>query len=70
MNSSQAFTLRIWIEESEEEASQATWRGRITHVPTHQGRYLKDLDEIAAFIAPYLQAMGVKLKSSERVETA
>jgi hypothetical protein len=49
-----SFIIRLWLEEAGEEADQAVWRGHITHVPSGTRRYLKDLDEIAVFIAPYL----------------
>jgi hypothetical protein len=55
------FTIRIWLEETAEEAGRAGWRGHITHVPSGRRRYLKDLDDITAFIAPYLGRMGVAL---------
>ena len=55
------FIVKIWLEETVEEAGRAVWRGHITHVPTGERRYLKDLDEIAVFIAPYLEGMGVDL---------
>ena len=56
-----SFIVKVWLEETAEEAGQATWRGHITHVPSGERRYLQDLDKIAAFIAPYLEEMGVKL---------
>jgi hypothetical protein len=56
----QSFIVKIWLEETAEEAGRATWRGHITHVPSGERRYLQRLDEIARFIAPYLQAMGVR----------
>ena len=49
-----SFIVRLWLEETEEETERAVWRGHITHVPSGTRRYLKDLSEIAAFIAPYL----------------
>jgi hypothetical protein len=55
-----SFIVKIWVEESAEETSQGVWHGHITHVSSHQRRYLKDLSEIQDFIAPYLEAMGVK----------
>jgi hypothetical protein len=55
------FIVRIWLEETAEEAGQAVWRGHITHVPSGERRYLKELDDIVAFVAPYLEEMGVKL---------
>jgi hypothetical protein len=56
-----SFIVKVWLEETAEEIGQATWRGHITHVPSGERRYLQDLDKIAAFIAPYLERMGVRL---------
>lgn len=55
-----SFIIKIWLEETAEEASRATWRGNITHVPSGERRYVEDLDEIIVFIMPYLDRMGVK----------
>ena len=49
-----AFVIRIWMEEGGGVEAD-TWRGHITHVLSGQRRYLKDLDSIKAFIAPYLE---------------
>ena len=57
----QSFIIKIWLEETAEEAGRATWRGHITHVPSGQRQYIQDLDRISAFVAPYLEAMGVEL---------
>ena len=51
------FIVRIWLEESAEEVRRATWRGHITHAPTGKRCYLDSLDDIATFIAPYLEGM-------------
>ena len=56
-----SFIVKIWLEETTEEAGQASWRGHITHVPNGDRRHLKDVSEITAFIEPYLRGMGVKL---------
>lgn len=58
---SQSFIVKVWVEERAGKAGRGVWHGYITHVWSHERRYLKDLDEIADFIAPYLEAMGVKL---------
>ena len=63
-----SFIIKIWLEETAEEAGWARWRGHITHVPDGKRRYLKELDEITAFVAPYLQEMGVKLGKRWRVK--
>jgi hypothetical protein len=62
-----SFIVKVWLEETVEEARQAKWRGHITHVPDGKRRYLQDLHEITAFIAPYLQGMGVKFDMRWRV---
>jgi hypothetical protein len=58
------FIVRIWLEETAAEAGRATWRGYVTHVPSGERRYIHTLDEIAAFIAPYVESMGVRLPES------
>jgi hypothetical protein len=55
------FVIRIWLEDSAEGGHGATWRGHITHVPSGERRYFDSLDDIASFVAPYLERMGVKL---------
>jgi hypothetical protein len=57
----QSFIVKIWLEETAQEAGQATWRGHITHVPSGKRRYLQDLDSIADFITPYLEEMNVEI---------
>lgn len=56
----QSFIIKVWIEDRARPANGGVWRGRITHVPSYERRYLKDLSEIEDFIAPYLEAMGAK----------
>jgi hypothetical protein len=63
-----SFIVRIWIEETAEEVSRAVWRGHITHIPSGERRYVEDLDAIVVFIAPYLEAIGVKFDLSWRVK--
>ena len=55
-----SFITKIWLEESAEEAGRAIWRGTITHVPSGERRYLHALDDVTAFIVPYLAGMGVR----------
>ena len=57
----ESFILKVWIEETADDGRRASWRGHITHVPSRQRRYLRDLDAIAAFVAPYLERKGVRL---------
>lgn len=51
--------IKIWIEETAEEAGRTIWRGHISHVPSGEQHYVKDLSDITGFIVPYLLALGV-----------
>lgn len=55
-----SFIVKIWPEETFEETEEARWRGHITHVPSGERRYLKDLSDIGIFILPYLDSMKVR----------
>lgn len=61
------FIVRIWYERREIADAKPEWRGVIEHVPSGERRYLKDLEAISAFIAPYLNQMGVKPGIGERL---
>ncbi len=63
----QSFIVKVWVEDSAGNGGRGVWHGHITHVPSHERRYLKDLDEIENFIAPHLENMGVKLGVRWRV---
>jgi len=64
----QSFIVRVWLEETAEEAGEAAWRGCVTCVPNGTQQYIQDLDEIPRFIAPYLVAMGVRLGERPRIQ--
>ncbi len=66
-SNSQSFIVKVWVEDSAEETGKAVWHGHITHVTGGQRRYLKNLREIEDFIAPHLEAMGVRLGTRWRV---
>jgi hypothetical protein len=55
-----SFIVKIWLEETFEETGKARWRGHITHVPSGERRYLKDLTDIGIFILPYLDSMKIR----------
>ncbi len=57
---SHSFIVRIWIEETAEEAGRVTWRGHITHVPSRKRQYLHKLEQLIQFITPYLDDLGVE----------
>lgn len=53
------FVLRIWREPREIVDAPPQWRGFIEDATRGRRRYLTRLDDIPAFIAPYLREMGV-----------
>jgi hypothetical protein len=61
----QSFVVKIWLEESD--TGSPGWRGRVTHIPSYEQRYVTHLDEITDFIAPYLEAAGVKTGLRRRI---
>ena len=54
-----SFVIKIWLEETAEEAGTVLWRGQITHIPSSRQGYFMHLSDIPLFILPYLQSMGV-----------
>jgi hypothetical protein len=56
-----SFIIRIWVEERSEATGRGIWRGSITQVSSGQRRYLSNLEEIADFIIPCLQDMGMNI---------
>ena len=57
----QSFIVKVWIEDSAETGGHGVWHGHITHVSGGKRQYIDDLGKIEDFIAPHLEAMGVKL---------
>jgi hypothetical protein len=64
----QSFIIRLWVDAPTDENGRVTWRGQITHVPSVQRRYLKDLEDIVDFIAPFLERLGVKFSLWRRIK--
>ena len=67
-SSTHSFIVKIWLEETAEEAGRARWRGYVTHVPSGKRRYLKDVRDVAAFVSPYLEELGVEVGRWLRVK--
>ena len=55
-----SFIVKVLVEEDATKNSETIWHGHITHVPSGERRYLKNLGEITAFIESYLKRMGVR----------
>jgi len=64
----QSFIIRLWVDAPADETGQVTWRGQITHVPSEQRRYLRDLEDVVDFIAPFLERLGVKFSLWSRIK--
>ena len=62
-----SFIVKIWLEETANDAGRVKWRGHITHVPDGERRYLQSTDEISAFIDLYLEGMDEKLHLLRRL---
>ncbi len=58
----QSFVIKIWLEETVDEAGKALWRGHITHIPSRQRVYLDELSEVIRFIIPYLEQMCIEVE--------
>lgn len=61
-----AYIVRVWLERREAEAAPPAWRGSIEDVASGRMKYLTDLDEIARFIRPFLETMGVTFVKSAK----
>ena len=62
-----SFIVKIWVEQAHSKTESATWQGHMTHVPSGERHYLKNLDDIPVLIAQYLGKLGVKSKLGQRV---
>ena len=60
---SESFIVRIWLEHREIAGALPVWRGMIEHVTSGKRMYVSDLDHIVVFMADYVRAWGVELKS-------
>ena len=49
-----SFIVKLWLEEGVSRKGMDGWHGQITHVPSGERRYLKDLRDIVTFIKPYI----------------
>lgn len=54
-----AYIVRVWLEQRDVKDAPVEWRGSIENVASGKTKYLTDLDDIARFIRPSLEEMGV-----------
>ena len=61
-----SFIVKLWLEDEGQRKGANNWRGYITHVPSGERRYLKELPDIIAFIKPYIGDVDTTLVSQFR----
>jgi hypothetical protein len=66
-NNTHSFIVKIWLEKVITATGHAAWRGHITHVPGGERSYVRDLDDVPIYIAPYLERMGVQFGTGWRM---
>ena len=49
-----SFIVKLWLESAAADNHLPVWGGHITHVPSRERRSVRQLDDIVAFMAPYL----------------
>ncbi|MDX1665194.1 MAG: hypothetical protein R3272_15485 [Candidatus Promineifilaceae bacterium] len=52
-----SFVIKIWLEETADEAGRGRWRGRITHVGSRKHCYFEELVDIPRFVSPFVEEM-------------
>jgi hypothetical protein len=55
----QTFVLRIRVEEPATDSHEVRWVGQITNLLDQRSRYVRDLQDVVAFVDDYLQRMGI-----------
>ena len=58
---SHSFIVRIRIETRELKDAGPIWRGDIEHVQSGTRAYFDQLDQIAIFLIPYIEEMGIEI---------
>jgi hypothetical protein len=55
-----SFIVRIWRERGEGLKVSQEWRGAIEHVQSGRRNFFRDLSEIANFMKPHLEQIGIE----------
>jgi hypothetical protein len=51
-----SFIVKLSLEDTGDEAKQKSWHGYITHVPSGDRQYLRELTDILVFIKSYIES--------------
>jgi hypothetical protein len=63
--STHSFVIRVWLEETADNAEQPKWRGHVTHVPGNQRRYFDNLEDIKHIVKSYLERTDFDIQNSD-----
>jgi len=61
-----SFIVKLWFEDETQRKGMGGWHGHITHVPSGDRRYLKELEDIVAFIKSYIGEVDCSVVSHIR----
>jgi hypothetical protein len=61
-DTSQAFIIRIWVEQREIKDAEPVWRGVIEFINNNESVYFNNLEQIGIHLAPFITAMGAKVE--------
>ena len=61
-----SFIVKVWIDPSDDELEQVSWHGLVTYVPSGKHRFVQSLDDVMAFVVPYLIDFGVTRERAAR----
>jgi hypothetical protein len=53
----QVFIVRLWRERREIEGARPVLRGTVEHVASGERRSIRNMDDVTAFVQPYIEAM-------------
>ena len=62
-----SFIVKVWLEPEDDETKTVTWHGHITHVPSGERRYLRNLEGILSFVRPYLAGVEAEMMRGSRL---
>jgi hypothetical protein len=60
----QSFMIKIRLSELTPEESDVLWYGYITHVPSGKRQYFRHLNDVADFIQPFMEEMGISFRDN------
>lgn len=62
-----SFIVKVWLEDNEEDPDVTLLHGHITHVPSGERHYIREVSEVPLLIRSYLERTGIALESDQKV---